>query len=193
MKKILMILILVISVQFCIASENDQQKEETSQSDTSALLNNLANTYVLNSAGDIAKLDSAINLYEQALELAPEDAGIYLNLAIVYLIKNDNPAAEKYFITAFEKCGQQRDKAYHLLAMEFEEETGEKGETSNINEAVIRENMEKSFSKIKPKKSKKPREKQKDKQKKKKKPARSAGSKSLSPGDMKSYLYWKLQ
>lgn len=192
------ILVTVFCIQFAISPGNVSAQKSVAAKDTSAVLNNLANMYVLNSEADVAQMDSAIHFYQQALKLAPDDGGIYLNLGIGHLIKGDEEGAENYFRLGFEKCDNLRAKAYHLLGMDFQEDGGEKGETSNITESVIRENMEKSFSKIKPKKSKNSRAKNTEKadkdkqQKKKKKTVRSAGNKSLNPSEMKAYLYWKL-
>ncbi len=194
----MLILITVLCLQLAILPGSVSAQKSVAAKDTSAVLNNLANMYVLNSEADVAQLDSAIHFYQHALKLSPEDGGIYLNLGIVHLLKGDAEGAEKFFRLGFEKCDNQRGKAYHMLGMDFEDESGEKGETSNINESVIRENMEKSFSKIKPKKSKNSRSKNTEKadkdkqQKKKKKTVRSAGNKSLNPSEMKAYLYWKL-
>lgn len=181
-------IIFTVSAISALAAEND----------SSAALNNLANLYVVNSHQNPAKLDSALLLYNKALKITPDDAGIYLNIGIVWLIKGDEAMAEKYFIDGFERCQNDHKLVYNLLGMDYKPVVEDKGTVGNVSEVKLRKKLGDSLDKIKPTKKKKGRNSEQESKdqnggkKKKKKVVRSAGDKSLNPQELKDYLYWKI-
>jgi len=200
MKHISFILVVILAFVIIFLGESRtngmyyQSKNQISnvKSDNTAMtLNNLGNTYLIKSKTDSANPDIAIDYYNQAIEKEPNDPGIKLNLGIAYLIKGYNEKADSLFKAAFIQCEKSREKVYHLLGMDYKAPLTDKGTVQTMTETQLKENLEKSFSKVGPKKIKSKNKKRTIKKKdKKKKPTRRGGTKSLNPDELKNYLYW---
>lgn len=139
-----------------------------------ALLNNRANRYLELMDENPTKLDTAIIYYQKAIQLAPEDAGIKLNLGIASFVQEDSLAADSLFREAWIQTGKSLKKVFNLLSMSYDESKEEKALARNISENAIRQAIIASTGK-KPKKGQRP-----------------AGPKKLDPGDVKKFLYIKV-
>jgi hypothetical protein len=175
------------------------------ESDSAAIWNNLANTYLERTDEDSAAFDTAIVFYQRAIALAPEDPGIKLNFSIAYLMKDDTTNADSLFWMGYMQAGSSIERVYSLLGMKYERSAKDKGTARNLTEADLQEWMNDTVvkrstrsggakaggSQLQDKEKKSPPSGKSKSSQDKKKPTRSGGKKSLDPDEIKNYLYWR--
>ena len=159
-----------------------QEQYSITASDSAALLNNLANLYLIM---DSTKLDTAIEYYHRAIKKDNSEPGFKLNLAIAYLMKNDTTLADQYFTLGLSQCDNRPERAYALLKLEIKSSKSEKGRPEEITETELKKRINASAKRLKSQK-----EKRKIKQEKERE-TRRAGPKSLDPDVIKEHLFWK--
>lgn len=171
--------VLVLLFQNSLHSQNiETAGSAAAKSDTAALYNNLANIYFMESGTQPAKLDTAILFYRNAYQRDKTDAGILLNMALAFLVKNDTLLADSLFEQALTMLDTSAQKAAYLLKINLQEEA-EYGTAKIITTEEIKYQLKKAESKKKKKK------------KRKKVPTRRGRIKSIQPSDLQKHLYFK--
>jgi tetratricopeptide (TPR) repeat protein len=161
------------------------------QFDSAAAWNNLANSYLINAGEDSNAIDTAIAYYHRAIALAPEAAGIKLNLAIAYLMKDDTTKADSLFRVGCEQAGSI-EEVYRLLGMKYERFDQDRSATPSVTEQEVRDRVKKGAAPPAGDKNKKPPSSQQSKPDKgKERPKKPSGKKSIDPKEINRFLHWR--
>jgi hypothetical protein len=144
--------------------------------DSAAHWNARANLCLLQAGENIALVDTAMLYYAKAIKLAPEDAGLKLNLAIAHMAIGDTLGADSLFHQAYVQVGNDIKKLYDLLGLEEEDSEESRGAARNLTADEVKQRMAKCEVKNKPKK----------------KNTKPAGPKRSFPREeLQEILYWR--
>jgi Flp pilus assembly protein TadD len=102
--------------------------------DSAAHWNARANLCLLQAGENIALVDTAKQYYIKAIKLAPEDAGLKLNLAIAHMAIGDTLSADSLFYQAYAQVGNDTKKLCDLLGLEDEVEESRGGRNVTADE-----------------------------------------------------------
>jgi len=120
--------------------------------DSAARWNARANLCLLQAGENIALVDTAKQYYAKAIKLAPEDAGLKLNLAIASMAIGDTLSADSLFYQAYEQVGNDTKKLYGLLGLDDKSSEESRGAARNVTADEVRQRLAKFDAKKKPKK-----------------------------------------
>lgn len=153
--------------------------------DSTAYWNQRANILLLQAGDNAALVETAKQYYAKAIKLAPDDAGLKLDLAIAHLMVDDTTGADSLFWEAYVQVGDSSAKLYELLGLKDDDPEKNRGATRNVTAEAVKYHISKCD--VKSKKNTKPSGKDKPRHVKPAgKPKRGFPSEEL-----KDILYWR--